>query len=321
MLQNLERVSTEQYNRQIALIKQEVTDERYGLFGPDSISWKVFGQGLVFLASIYALTMQNAHPIVAHAAVDYTMKSFSPIKRFQSTFSQVYSLQFGSLDEVLKVSARVHRVHKAIVGQISEGSSRYPLGSSYTANDELGLFWVHATLLEAAVRIYEEIAGPLSNAEKEQLYYESRLMSYIFGIDDRIRPSSWNDFLVWYESMLTSDLLKVGDYARSLYSIFESSTTAFGEYALDKMLLIAKGMMHPVIRHGYQLSFAPKEQDNYHRLIDQLRSLYRITPPVLRWSSAYHKAMDRCGRPLAFGIFNSVSESVGDSIVRGMFSK
>src|SRR3954447_12029700 len=106
-----------------------------GVFGPSSQIWRIDREAAVFLGAGRALLMQLAHPWVATAIAQHSTALGDPIGRFQRTFQIVFTLVFGSLDQALSVSRRLHLRHAAIFGSVPEPIGPYPAGSRYRAND------------------------------------------------------------------------------------------------------------------------------------------------------------------------------------------
>jgi uncharacterized protein (DUF2236 family) len=74
----------------------------------------------VLLGAGRALLMQLAHPWVATAIAEHSSTLVDLVGRFHRTFEIVFTLAFGSLDQVLAASRRLHRRHAAIAGTMSE---------------------------------------------------------------------------------------------------------------------------------------------------------------------------------------------------------
>ena len=58
------------------------------------------------------------------------------------------------------------------------------------------MFWVAATLWDTSISVYETLVEPLSLAEKEQYYSETKRFCRLFGLSDSDMPSSWSRFRV-----------------------------------------------------------------------------------------------------------------------------
>lgn len=80
-----------------------------GVFGPDTITWQIDREAVIFLGAGRALLLQLAHPWVAAAIAEHSKTFADPIGRFHRTFDIVFAMVFGSLDRALLSSRQLHR--------------------------------------------------------------------------------------------------------------------------------------------------------------------------------------------------------------------
>jgi uncharacterized protein (DUF2236 family) len=185
-----------------------------GIFGPRSVTWRVDREAAIFLGAGRALLLQLAHPWVAAAIEQHSDTFADPIGRFHRTFSVVFSMVFGSLDQSLSAARSLHRRHAEIEGRLPSAAGPFPAGSPYCANAVPALRWVHATLIETALLAYELVLPPLTLEQREGYYSESRLFAALFGIPDECLPRDWSAFSADFAAMAQSDTLSVTDQAR-----------------------------------------------------------------------------------------------------------
>src|SRR5271157_5827346 len=131
-------------------LKRSAAGDREGIFGPDSISWKINREAALFLAAGRAALLQLAHPWVAAAIAEHSRTLRDPIGRFHQTFRVMFTMVFGSTEQALAAARHLHRRHAGIRGKIPETTGRFANGSKYEANDVAALRWVFATLVESA---------------------------------------------------------------------------------------------------------------------------------------------------------------------------
>jgi uncharacterized protein (DUF2236 family) len=80
----------------------------------------------------------------------------------------VFTLVFGSLDQALAASRRLHQRHNVIEGVLPEAIGSYPAGSPYEANEQSALMWVHATLVDTALNAYVLVHPPIRAKMRER---------------------------------------------------------------------------------------------------------------------------------------------------------
>src|SRR3954449_8059726 len=147
--------------RSLDWVRARAAGSTEGVFGPAAAIWQVDREALVFLGAGRALLLQLAHPWVATAIAEHSSVLHDPIGRFHRTFEIVFTLVFGSLEQALATSRRLHRRHAAISGYIPQRLGQYPKGSPYRANEVSALMWVHATLVETALTVHGLVLEPL----------------------------------------------------------------------------------------------------------------------------------------------------------------
>src|SRR5262249_9608227 len=173
-------------------------------------------ESAIFLGAGRALLLQLAHPWVAAAIEQHSDTFADPVGRFHRTFSAVFSMGFGTLDQSISAARRLHRRHAAIKGQLSCAAGPFPFGSSYCANAIPALRWVYATLIETALVAYELVLPPLTLQQRERYYRESLLFAALFGIPKECLPPDWTTFSDYFLATVQSDTLDVSDRARTM---------------------------------------------------------------------------------------------------------
>src|SRR5512133_3060447 len=131
---SMEAVSRERLERQLMIVRARAPGGPQGVFGPRSITWQVDREAAIFLGAGRALLLQLAHPWVAAAVEQHSDTFANPIGRFHRTFSTVFTMVFGSLDQSLDAARRLHRRHAAISGTLPSEAGPFPAGSCYCAN-------------------------------------------------------------------------------------------------------------------------------------------------------------------------------------------
>ena len=128
-----------------------------GLFGPDSVSWRVQREATVMLGGARALLMHSAHPLVVAGARQTGMYANQPWRRLERTLRQTYTVVFGTREEALAASRRIDDVHRGIKGVDPV------TGLRYDARDPELLLWVHACLVDSFL-VFERLTAAGSRA-------------------------------------------------------------------------------------------------------------------------------------------------------------
>ncbi len=137
-----------------------------GLFGPESITWKIMGDVSSFIGGIRALLIQAAHPEVAAGVANHSTYRDDPLGRLSRTASYVTATAFGAMPEVEKSIKMVSSAHRPVVGTSSRGEK-------YSAGNPEMAAWVHNALIDSFLVAYQNF-GPflLKNEEADSYVYE-----------------------------------------------------------------------------------------------------------------------------------------------------
>ena len=278
--------------RELTMVRSAAADGLAGIFGAESILWRVDREAAVFLGAGRALLLQLAHPWVAAAIAQHSQSLADPIGRFHRTFNIVFTMVFGTADQAVTAARRLHRLHAAISGTLTGSSGAFPAGSIYRANNVTALCWVQATLTDTALVAYQLLNPPLSLEERERYYAETRLFAALYGIPQSTLPHSWADFTGYVDEMFASDTIAVSDAARHIAAeLFSGAGTGwrvpFWYRALTAQLLPRR------LRDEFQLPYGPREQRSAKHALRFLRSLYPRLPSRLRYVAPYHEALAR----------------------------
>lgn len=252
--------------------------------------WKLSRESALFLGAGRAALLQLAHPWVAAAIAEHSTVMGDPIGRFHNTFRVVFTVIFGSLDQALAAARALHRLHTSIRGEMTEPVAAWPQGSHYEANEIRALRWVHATLIESAVLAYACVL-PLSAAEREQYYQESRTLAALFGIPRDALPEDWAAFVDYNREMALSGELGVSGAARSMG---EGILRGAGSWIHPPgwYRALTAEWMPPRFREEFGLAVNARTAERARR---RLPGFYRALPSALRFVGPYREAMARLG--------------------------
>ncbi|MGA8731152.1 MAG: oxygenase MpaB family protein [Terracidiphilus sp.] len=276
----------------LALVKQNRTHPLAGVFGANSISWKINRESALFLGAGRAALLQLAHPWVAIALAQHSSLLSNPITRFHNTFRVVFTMIFGSVPQALGASRSLHQLHTRIRGELPSPVAGYAQGSSYAANYIPALCWVYATLVESAVLAYECVMPPLKAPELAAYYAESRTLASLFGIPATALPQDWESFVAYIAEMCASDSL--GADARSRL-MAQSLLKGAGSWIHPPRWYrgLTAYWMPERFRQEFHLEFAAADQRAAQRARVWLPKVYRRLPPAVRFVGPFHEARAR----------------------------
>lgn len=277
----------------LAELSASVRDPRAGLFGPSSISWRVNREAVLFAGGGRAALLQLAHPAVSHAIEQHSPTRSDPTGRFARTFTQIFTMLFGDLASTVEAARRVHGIHAHIHGELTEGGGRHARGDRYMANDEAALLWVFATLVDTTVKTYSLLVAPLSRAERERYYAESRAFGQLFGIPGELFPPDWDAFETYVDEVLASDVLHVTRYARDLSRFLLGTPLTRYAPLMHGYRVFTAGLLPHALREAYELPTGAAPQLAFWLEVRTLRAAVRALPARLRFLPAYVDAVRR----------------------------
>ncbi len=132
------------------------------MFGPGSMTWRVNGEALLLLGGGRALILQVAHPKVAAGVAEFSDYRRDPWGRLYRTLELTLAIAFGEPEDSQAASRRLRRIHERVAG-------RDDRGEPYRALDPALLLWVHATLIDTSLTIFERYVAPLTPGESQPL--------------------------------------------------------------------------------------------------------------------------------------------------------
>jgi uncharacterized protein (DUF2236 family) len=176
-----------------------------GLFGPDSITWKVHADGAMFVGGIRALFLQTLHPLAMAGVADHSDFRSDPLQRLANTARYLGVTTYGTTEQAEAAIAVVHRVHRHVVGTA-------PDGRPYSANDPHLRSWIHHALIDSFLRAYQRYGGsPLSPQDADRYVAENAVLAERFGCD--VTVTSVAELRAWLRSIRPE--LSVGWQARN----------------------------------------------------------------------------------------------------------
>jgi uncharacterized protein (DUF2236 family) len=286
-------VDRDRFEAALEKIRSRVSNPKHGLFGPGSMMWRVYGEQVTGVGGFRALLLQTAHPFIAHAVQQKSAYRTDPQGRAERTFRAVIDWVYRDLDAALASARTVFRVHNRIVGPIANRVGPYEQGDHYAANEQRSAFWVHATGVDSALRLYEHVYGPLSRDERERYNEESKLFALLFGVDEAIIPPTFGDFQEYVDRMFESDVLTPDQASRDIAKYVMSAPTKQAVPAFAWLRIMTAGLLPPRVRHGYQFDWGTFERAVFASSMRALRAGVPRLPPELRRSVFYRHAMHK----------------------------
>jgi uncharacterized protein (DUF2236 family) len=275
-------------------IRRDTKDPRAGVFGPESMLWRINRESIAFLGGGRAALLQLAHPFVAHAVDQHSHTKTDLSGRFVRTFDNVFAMVFGDLDTALGSAKRVHTYHGTVTGKIEEDVGPYKKGHAYEANTIPALLWVQATLIETSVQVYELVCKPMSLWEKDAYYEESKKFGALFGIPPSAAPSDWTAFRKYVDTMFAagSDVAVGGPAREMAHYLMQPPAPGLG-LVMKWYETMTAVLLPERIREEYGFKVGATERAAFRASIEAIRRAYPHLPSAMRFLPAYNDALRR----------------------------
>ncbi len=142
---------------------------------PDSMSWRIFkNPAVLFIGGVAAVLLELAEPRVREGVWRHSSFRTDPVARLRRTGLAAMTTVYGPRSVAERMIAKVNAMHAHVRGET-------PDGEGYAADDPALLNWVQATASYGFLEAYAAYAAPLSDAEKDQYYSESRTPAALYG--------------------------------------------------------------------------------------------------------------------------------------------
>lgn len=137
-----------------------------GLFGPDSVAWRIHADPVMLVGGLRALLVQALEPRAMAAVDQHSAFREDPWGRLERTTQFVLDTTYGDTATAEAAAARVRGVHTHIHGVDPV------TGDHYAANDPDLLLWIHAVEVESFLLAYRTYAGRISAADGDRYVAE-----------------------------------------------------------------------------------------------------------------------------------------------------
>jgi len=181
---------------------------------PRSLTWRYFGDRRLQLLLGRAGTTENMHPQLGQAVSDHSVIFTNLAERVQRSIPPIMTTVYGSADVAEKTGLRIRNFHKPLKGTVKIPGSSFD-GTPYHGIDPATFYWAHATFLDQIYAAVERFIKPLTLAEKEQLFQESRDWFSMYGVDDAWQPETYLEFQEYWDRVVHDELeggTKVAQY-------------------------------------------------------------------------------------------------------------
>lgn len=164
-----------------------------GLFGPDSVTWRIHADRSMLIGGLRALLLQVLHPLAMAGVAQHSSYREDPLGRLARTGRFVGATTYGTTAEAERAIRMVRGVHERVRGTASDGRS-------YEATDPALLSWVHNVEVDSFLAAYRRYgSAPLSAADADRYVLEMTGVARRLGAVDL--PETAPALSAWIDSV------------------------------------------------------------------------------------------------------------------------
>jgi uncharacterized protein (DUF2236 family) len=166
--------------------------------GPESLTWKRFGElrGVLLVPRVGIL--ENLHPELGAGVELHSNVLDDPYDRLLRSLPPIYGVVYDG-PRAHETALMVRGFHNRIRGIDGRGRK-------YNALHPWTFYWAHATFFEGILRGAEFFGEPFTESEKRQLYDEHVQWWRLYGMPMTPVPPSWEDWKRYWQDTLENVL-------------------------------------------------------------------------------------------------------------------
>ena len=256
-----------------------------------SITWRVNAERIVLLGWARAILLQLSHPLVAAGVFDHSGFRGTPYaaaSRLYHTVHAMLALTFGDEATRQRTIDGIRAIHRRVNGVLTETVGPYEAGTRYSAEDASLVLWVHATLIESVLMVYEKLVAPLTEAERDEYCQEAFPIALALAAREEDVPRTWHDLRCYLERMYASSAIAVGSQGRELSSAVLSPS---GGWLIAPATWINRtitvGLLPSQVREQYGMTWTPRQDRTVAKLVSFLKATRRMLPDAIAlWPDA-----------------------------------
>lgn len=168
------------------------TEADPGLFGPDSVTWRIHADRSMLIGGLRALLLQVLHPLAMAGVAEHSNYRRDPLGRLARTGRFVAATTYGTTPEAHRAIAMVTNVHERVRGVA-------PDGRPYSAGDPALLAWVHNVEVDSFLAAYRRYGPGITDADADRYVREMARLGRLLGAAEV--PETERDLREWIDAV------------------------------------------------------------------------------------------------------------------------
>ncbi|TQS46661.1 oxygenase MpaB family protein [Cryptosporangium phraense] len=148
-----------------------------GLYGPESVTWRIHADPSFAVGGLRALLLQALHPIAMAGVSANSGYRDDPWGRLQRTTEYVATTTFGTTEAAEELAAKVRRLHRRLTAVDPDTGDVHPV------DDPSLLLWVHCCEVDSFLHAARRGGLRLSDADADRYVAEQVRQARLIGIE------------------------------------------------------------------------------------------------------------------------------------------
>jgi uncharacterized protein (DUF2236 family) len=229
--------------------------------GPESLTWKYFGDLRTGMMGVWIGAIQNMYPELGAGVEEHSILLREPLQRVARSVYPIMGVVYDG-GRAAQTGEQIKQYHHTIKGVDSTGRRYHAL------NPET-FYWAHATFFMLVIKVAEYFCGGLTEAEKRQLFDEHVQWYRMYGMSMRPVPESWEEFQGYWQRVCR-DELEINQATLAIFQIripkpkFVLMPTPVWDQLFKPLVAgqrwIAAGLFEPSVREKAGMRWTPSDE-------------------------------------------------------------
>ncbi|SHN33241.1 oxygenase MpaB family protein [Cryptosporangium aurantiacum] len=147
-----------------------------GLYGPESVTWRIHSDPSLAVGGLRALLLQALHPVAMAGVSANSGYRDDPWGRLQRTTEYVAITTFGTAGAAEEAASKIRRLHRRLTAVDPDSGEVYPV------DDPSLLLWVHCCEVDSFLSTARRAGVRLSDADADRYVAEQVRQARLIGL-------------------------------------------------------------------------------------------------------------------------------------------
>ena len=229
--------------------------------GPESLTWKYFGDLRTGMLGVWIGSLQNMYPQLGAGVEEHSILHREPLQRVARSVYPIMGVVYDG-ERARQTGEQIKGFHHDIKGVDAKGRR-------YHALEPETFYWAHATFFMLILKVAEYFCGGLTETEKRQLFDEHVQWYAMYGMSMKPVPQTWEEFCEYWDRVCR-DELEINRATTEIFDIripkpkFVLMPTPVWDQLFKPMVAgqrwIAAGLFDPVVREKAGMRWTPSDE-------------------------------------------------------------